>query len=66
MKSYYIKERVNPQTGTYFVLKGQLTKKEVKKEEESIYGTNIMHEYKTNQDYNAAINTLLNKNEKIY
>lgn len=55
-KSYYIKERHNPQTGVYYQTQGQLTKKEVKvKEKNSIYGTNYFLEYKTKEEYEKAI-----------
>lgn len=55
MKSFYIKERHNPQTGMYCVAEGQLTKKDAKKKEDALYGTNIMHSYPTEKAYKAAI-----------
>jgi hypothetical protein len=53
--NYWIKERYNPQLGTYYVACGQLSKKEAKRHERSIYGDNIMHEYCTQTDYEAKL-----------
>ncbi len=55
-KLYYIKERHNPQfKKPYYVPKGQLTKKEAEQAENSSYGSNVMLEYKTLDEYNEAI-----------
>jgi hypothetical protein len=66
MKSYYIKVRINPQTGTYYVAEGQLTKKDAKKRCNAIYGNNIMLEYATREAYEKAIESLQEKGEKVY
>lgn len=55
MKKYYIKERHNPQLGTYYVALGQLSKKEAKKAKDSIYGYNIIIEFDNLNDYYLAI-----------
>jgi hypothetical protein len=53
---FYLKERHNPQfNNPYYVKLGQLTKKEAKKKEESIYGLNYILAYDTEEDYNIAI-----------
>ena len=52
---YYIKERINPQTGTYCKDMGKMSAKEAKKHESPIYGANIMHSYKTKKEYEAAL-----------
>lgn len=64
-KSYYIKERHNPQLGTYYVRCGQMTKKEAKQHTTPGYGYNVMMEYKTEEEYQEAINTLVEKGERI-
>jgi hypothetical protein len=57
-KSFWIKERYNPQLGTYFVACGQLSKTAARKMEKSTYGDNTMHEYKTEQEYKKALDDL--------
>jgi len=58
-KKFYIKERFNPQFDKpYYVAKGQLTKKEAKKIENSIYGNNYMLQYNTEIEYKEAIDKL--------
>jgi len=52
---YYIKERINPQTGTYYVDMGKMSVKDAKKHETPIYGTNIMHDFKSKKEYNEAL-----------
>lgn len=55
-QSYWIKERHNPQFDKpYFMAYGQLSKRAAKKKEESLYGWNVMIEYKTEAEYIAAI-----------
>lgn len=54
-KSYWIKERHNPQLGTYYVPEGQLSKTAARKAEETLYGYNVMLEYATEAEYNDAI-----------
>ncbi len=56
VKSYWIKERHNRQfKNPYYSACGQLSKWEAKRKENSLYGFNIMREYKTADEYNAAI-----------
>lgn len=55
-KSYWIKERHNPQFDKpYYTVCGQLGKREAKKKENSLYGFNVMLEYKTEEEYSKAI-----------
>jgi len=55
-KKFYIKERYNPQLGRYYyVLKGQITKKEAKKLEKTLYGHNCILEFNTEDEYNKAV-----------
>ena len=57
-KSFWIKERENPQIGIYYTACGQLSKTAAKKMEKSIYGTNTMLEYQTEKEYKKALTTL--------
>lgn len=52
---YWIKERRNPQSGTYYVLMGILSGREAKRNCMTIYGTNIMHAFSSLSDYEAEI-----------
>lgn len=65
-KAYYIKERSNPQLGTYYVAKGQMTKKEAKACEKSSYGTNRMLKFDTEKEYNAAIEKFELQEKMVY
>jgi len=58
-KLFYLKERHNPQfKKPYYVREGQLSKTEVKKKENSLYGDNYMLSYNTRKEYNDAIEKL--------
>jgi hypothetical protein len=55
-KLFYIVERHNPQfKKPYYIKCGQLSKKEAKAKGSSIYGTNYLLTYQTEQEYNDAI-----------
>ena len=64
-KSFWIKERYNPQLGTYYIPCGQLSKTEAKKHEKTLYGDNTMHEYKTEAEYRQAISDLKSGGQKV-
>ncbi len=56
VKSYWIKERHHPQFDKpYYTACGQLSKREAMKKENTLYGYNIMLEYKTAEEYNAEV-----------
>ncbi len=56
VKSYWIKERHNPQFDKpYYHAYGQLSKREAAKKEDSKYGFNVMLEYATEEEYKAAL-----------
>ena len=63
--SYWIKERHNPQLGIYYVLCGQMTVAEAKKYESSLYGSNIMWRYKTEEEYKRGIQRLKDAGESV-
>ena len=60
---YWIKERYNPQLGTYFYYCGQLSNTEAMSMETpktglfltALYGSNIMHSYDTKEEADAAL-----------
>lgn len=58
MKSFWIKERNNPQLGTYYVACGQLSKTAARKMEKALYGSNVMLEFKTEAEYTAKLDEL--------
>lgn len=55
---FFIKERWNPQFGRYYSPMGQMTQKDADKWKKPVYGSNIMHEYDTEEEYNKQINVL--------
>lgn len=57
-KKFYIKERHNPQLGTYYTACGQMTAKEAKSYVPSLYGHNFMHSYDSDEEYQEAIRKL--------
>ncbi len=52
---YWLKERFNPQLGTYWVKRGQMTATAAKRCEKSVYGDNRMHSFDTEAEYLAQI-----------
>lgn len=62
---FYIKERHNPQLGTYFVGCGKLLVKHAKKMESSLYGFNTMHRYESEQEYNFRLEELIDAGERV-
>lgn len=58
---FYIKERDNPQIGTYFVPMGKLSKAEAKRNERPLYGSNTMHPFDTEAEYEARLANLRKK-----
>jgi len=64
--NFYIKERENPQLGTYYVPQGQMTKKEAETTETGcLYGCNIMHAYTTKERYEEAITQLKAEGKRV-
>jgi hypothetical protein len=58
-KRWYIKARYNPQLkDPYYVLYGQLTKKEAKEKEKTLYGNNIMLDFSSEQEYKDKISEI--------
>jgi hypothetical protein len=56
---YWIKERHNLQTGTYYVACGQMTKSAAKSIETGcLYGSNKMHSYDSIEEYKKRLSEL--------
>jgi hypothetical protein len=64
-KKWYLKERDNPQLGTYWVKCGQMSKTAAKRKESSLYGFNIMHGFDSESEYNAKIEELKKGGERV-
>lgn len=54
-KKFWIKQRYNPQLGTYFVPMGQMSKTQALAHEVSLYGENVMLSFDTEKEYQAKI-----------
>lgn len=65
MKLFYIKERYNPQLGTYYSACGQLSKAEAKRYERPAYGDNVMHGFPTEADCQKRLAELKAKGERV-
>lgn len=63
---YWIKERENPQTGTYFVAMGQMETEAALDHEKTIYGKNTMHRFLTEAEYEGRLKQLEKQNERVY
>ena len=48
---YWIKERQNPQLRVHFYAMGMLEHSDAMKHENTLYGVNIMHHYRTKKAY---------------
>ena len=58
-KSFWIKERHNPQLGVYYVACGQMTIKEAKQYEcRGLYGENFMHKFSDADSYRDKLREL--------
>lgn len=52
---WWIKERHNPQLGVYYVAMGQMSKAEARTHESTVYGSNVMLPYDTEEAYKEAL-----------
>lgn len=63
---FYIGERSNPQlASSYYKAYGKLTKKEAKAKESCAYGSMWLTGYKTEDEYNAAIESLKAEGKRV-
>ena len=66
-QSYWIKERHNPQFDEpYYVLCGQLGKREAKKKEKSMYGFNNMLEFTSLEAYEQKATELREQGKIVH
>ena len=63
---YWIKERDNPQLGTFYVGCGQMTKKNAKASENALYGNNVMIECGSEEEYRSRLDELKQSGERVY
>lgn len=57
--SFWIKERHNPQLGTYYVAMGQMTVRAANRYVRiTLYGDNIMHCFKSREEYDERLKGL--------
>lgn len=62
---FWIKERSNPQLGTYFVAEGRMSKAEARRMENTRYGENVMHGFDTEGAYKSRLSELRSSGEKV-
>ena len=63
--SFWIMERINPQTGTYYKDCGQLRVVDARKKEQCLYGAAIMHRFSTEAEKDARVQELKEANERF-
>ncbi len=63
--SYWIKQRHNPQRGIYYVACGQLSRAEAQAKESTLYGTNVLLRYDTEEAYLAKLAKLRADGERV-
>ena len=62
---YWIKERRNPQLGTSYSYFGQLTLREAKRYESTLYGFNVMHPFPSPEAAAAELARLKEAGERV-
>jgi hypothetical protein len=65
-KFYYIKERDNGQTSVYFTLMGKLSKTAAARHENPLSGSNVMHGFSSEEEYEAKIAELKARGSLLY
>jgi len=64
--SFWIKERINPQLGVYYVPCGQMSMRDADKYESgTLYGSNIMHRFNDEDSYKKRIEELKAAGESV-
>lgn len=64
-KKFWLKERFNPQLGTYWVRMGQMSATAANKCARPIYGSNTMHSFETESEYLKRIGELKAAGESV-
>ena len=62
---YWIKERYNPQLGTYYVAYGQMRVSDAKRMEDALYGSNRMLRFATRDAYKSKLAELRKAGEQV-
>lgn len=66
-KPYYLGERNNPQLAKpYYRMYGQLSKTEVKRKENCLYGSMYLIPFQTQEEYEAKIDELKTNGYNVY
>ena len=63
---FWIKERSNPQLGTYFVACGKMKVKDAKSAGGSLYGSSEMHRFNNEVDYEKRLRELKESGERVH
>lgn len=64
--SWWIKIRKNPQIGTKYTACGQMSVKDTKAKEKTVYGSNWMERWRTEDGYKERIRQLVLIGERVY
>ena len=64
-KYFWLKERHNPQLGVYWVTMGNITLEKARAHENAMYGTNYMHKFSTEKEYEEKIAQLIANGERV-
>lgn len=62
---WWIKERYNPQLGTYYVGMGRMSKTAARRAENPLYGSNIMHCFDSQDAYDVRLRDLREAGERV-
>lgn len=62
---WWIKERDNPQLGTYWVPMGKISQKEAREHGKALYGYNTMHSFDSLEAYEEKLRQLKKSGERI-
>lgn len=62
---FWIKQRYNPQLGTFYVPCGQLSKQEAKKMEKPLHGSNTMIPFDSEEEYRARLAELKGEGKSV-
>ena len=65
LKFWWIKERHNPQIGTYYVACGQLSLRDARRYEKPLYGDNVMLRFSTEAAYREKLAALTKAGERV-
>ena len=65
-RKWWIRQRRNPQLGTYYVACGQMSQTAANKcERSTLYGSNAMRSYDTEEEYQSRLRELRDSGEDV-